>query len=115
MPGKRIAQPVRGALALALLGVALACGYAGDAKKQAQDSDALPDGAMKRFGSLRWRHGEPITFLAMPADGKALVVPPGKIRSCGCGTGKPARKFGVSFPPMPRANSPWPSVRMCRG
>ena len=33
MSGIRITQHVRGVLALAALGVALACGHAGDAKK----------------------------------------------------------------------------------
>ena len=67
MSGKRIIQH---ALALVVLGVGLTGGNAGDAKK----ADALPDGALQRLGSRHWRHGEPITFIAFPSDGKTLVT-----------------------------------------
>jgi WD40 repeat protein len=40
----------------------------------AQTGDALPEGALRRLGTLRWRHGEPITFVAAPPDGKTLVT-----------------------------------------
>jgi WD40 repeat protein len=98
MPGKRIGQHVRGALALmVLLGVAVACGYAQDARKPVQDADgnALPDGALKRLGSLRWRHGEPITFLAIPSDGKTLITATqdSVLRLWNRETGKEIRRF----------------------
>jgi len=58
-------------LTLAILAFA-STAIAGDAGKQ--DADALPDGAVQRLGSLRWRHGDPITFLAYPPDGKTLLT-----------------------------------------
>src|SRR5450755_903400 len=94
MPGKRITRHL---LILVVLGVALASGHAGDAKKPAKDSDgnALPDGALKRLGSLRWRHGESITFLALPADGKTLVTAghDSVLRLWDRATGKEIRRF----------------------
>jgi WD40 repeat protein len=60
------------ALALALFAEA----YAGDAKKPRIDAhgEALPEGALLRLGSMRWRHGEPITFVAAPPNGKTLIT-----------------------------------------
>jgi WD40 repeat protein len=110
MPGKRIALHLRSALALAALGVTLACGYAGDGKKPALDADgaALPDGALKRLGSLHWRHGEPITFLAMPADGKTLITAThdSVLRLWDRETGKEIRRFV----PDANAKKPAPAV-----
>jgi len=59
-------------LAVALLADA----YAGDAKKPTTDAtgDSLPDGALMRMGSMRWRHGDPITFVAAPPNGKTLIT-----------------------------------------
>lgn len=60
------------AISIALVGDA----YGGDAKKPAVDAlgDALPDGALMRMGSMRWRHGDPITFLAYPPNEKTLIT-----------------------------------------
>jgi WD40 repeat protein len=55
----------------------------------------LPDGALARLGSLRWRHGEPITFVAAPPDGKTLITAghDAVLRLCDRGTGKELRRF----------------------
>jgi WD40 repeat protein len=76
MPRTRIVQSCHVALVLALLGIASAGSFAGDAKKPRKDADGdlLPDGAVARLGSMRWRHGEPITFIAAPPDGKTLIT-----------------------------------------
>jgi WD40 repeat protein len=97
MSGKRINQRLRAVLALAMLGLILSSGYAGDAKKPAKDADgsALPDDALQRLGTLRWRHGEPITFLAFGADGKTLVTAThdSVLRLWDRETGKELRRF----------------------
>jgi WD40 repeat protein len=66
---------------------------AGDAKKPIND-DALPDGALMRLGSMRWRHGEPITFIAVP-DAKTLVTAThdSVLRLWDRETGKEIRRF----------------------
>ncbi len=110
MPGKRLSHHVRGALALAALGLAFAGGYAGDAKKPAKDLDgqALPDGALQRLGSLRWRHGEPITFLAFPPDGKTLITAAhdSVLRLWDRETGKEIRRFVPPADPKAKALAP---------
>src|SRR5262249_37504593 len=70
MPSYRSLHCLRGLFSLVCFGAFLASGIAGDATK---DGEPLPEGALMRLGSLRWRHGEPITFLALSEDGKTLV------------------------------------------
>jgi WD40 repeat protein len=36
--------------------------------------DPLPEGALARMGTLRWRHGGPVYFVGFNADGKQLVT-----------------------------------------
>src|SRR5437899_1912584 len=64
--------------AVCLIGAGLTClAVAADAKPQARTDlhgDPLPDGALVRFGTLRWRHGGPVSFVAFTPDGKALVT-----------------------------------------
>jgi WD40 repeat protein len=36
--------------------------------------DPLPEGALTRMGTLRWRHGGPVYFVGFNADGKQLVT-----------------------------------------
>lgn len=76
MPGKRIASALRIMLPGLALGVLVASGFAGGAKNDTKIEDRrnLPKGAIQRLGSLHWRHGEPITFLAYAADGKTLLT-----------------------------------------
>jgi RNA polymerase sigma factor (sigma-70 family) len=35
--------------------------------------ESLPAGALARLGTLRWRHGGPVTMIALSRDGKTLV------------------------------------------
>jgi WD40 repeat protein len=66
------------ALGFAVLGVAvLGAGQAQEGAKSAatdRHGDLLPAGALARLGSLRWRHEEPILFVAFVQDGKAVLT-----------------------------------------
>src|SRR5438132_114003 len=49
----------------------------GDAKappKLDRQGDALPEGAVNRLGTTRWRHGDAISFLAFPSDDTVLTA-----------------------------------------
>src|SRR4051794_24667061 len=65
-------------LSVALLGVAvLGAGQAQEGTKSVatdRNGDSLPAGALARLGSLRWRHEEPILFVAFVQDGKAVLT-----------------------------------------
>src|SRR5947209_3949515 len=36
--------------------------------------DPLPEGAVARLGTLRWRHADTVTFVAILPDGKAVLT-----------------------------------------
>jgi WD40 repeat protein len=64
----------------------------------AQDAfgDPLPDGAVARLGTLRWRHGSSVLFAAFLADGKSVISVDGEkvIRVCEYPSGKEIRRIG---------------------
>ena len=45
-----------------------------DKGKSDQHGDALPPGALARMGTLRWRHGDVVSFVAFTPDGKAVLT-----------------------------------------
>jgi RNA polymerase sigma factor (sigma-70 family) len=58
--------------------------------------DPLPDGAIARLGTVRFRHGEPIMFLSFTADGKRLVSQGyDGVRVWDGGSGKQLRRFAL--------------------
>lgn len=58
--------------------------------------DPLPDGALARLGTVRWRHGGPVTFVGYTAQGKQLVTgsTDGFFRVWDVGSGREIRRFG---------------------
>lgn len=79
------------------------CGSAGTAAEPASPAavrtddhgDPLPASAVRRFGTLRWRHGGPVFFLAYRPDGKTLVSASadGTIRLLDSATGAEPKGF----------------------
>jgi RNA polymerase sigma factor (sigma-70 family) len=65
--------------------------------------DPLPNGAVVRLGTVRWRHGGPVFFLALQPDGKTAVSAANDrfVRVWDQATGKELHRFG----PGPRPES----------
>jgi RNA polymerase sigma factor (sigma-70 family) len=65
---------------------------------QAKDAfdDPLPPGALARLGTVRWRHGAPVHFLALLPDGKTVISAANDrfVRVWDFATGKELRRFG---------------------
>ena len=60
--------------------------------------DPLPAGAVARFGSTRWRHGEAINASALSGDGKRLVTSSGRsVVVWDTANGKILRRFDTDF------------------
>jgi WD40 repeat protein len=58
----------------------------------------LPDGAIARIGTIRWRHGSPITSLLFSPDGNELVsAGENGIKKWGVATGLPLATERVNF------------------
>jgi WD40 repeat protein len=57
--------------------------------------DPLPDGALARLGTIRWRHASPVSFVAFTPNGKAVVTAcqDDVIRLWDLETGKQIRRF----------------------
>jgi WD40 repeat protein len=72
--------------------------------------DPLPSGAMARLGTLRWRHGSNVTFVAFVGGGKEVLscAGDGVIHIWDASSGKEVRHFGeaVKFEQLdPRAST----------
>jgi RNA polymerase sigma factor (sigma-70 family) len=84
-PGAAQAQPAQPA-------------QAAEEKKAGTDlyGDDLPPGAVARMGTLRWRHGGAVTFVAFLPDGKGLLTAStdGTLRLWDVDSGKEVRRFG---------------------
>ncbi len=59
------------------------------------NGDPLPNGALARLGTLRWRHPQPVTFVAFLPDGKAVLTGSDDrvLRLWDRATGKEIRRF----------------------
>ncbi len=68
--------------------------------------DPLPPGALARLGTVRWRHGFAVAYVAFTPDGKSLLTAAqdNTIRLWDWGTGKEIRRFGK--PPAVKPNAP---------
>ena len=66
-----------------------------DKAKVDRNGDPLPAGTLARMGSLRWRHAEPVSFVAYTPDGKGVLTASqdGIIRLWDRDTGKEIRRF----------------------
>ncbi len=73
----------------------------GEAKTDAS-GDALPPGAIARLGTLRWRHGSAISFVAFP-DAKTVITAAQEnaVRFWDRETGKEIRRFETAAPGGP--------------
>jgi WD40 repeat protein len=65
------------------------------ATRRDAQGDLLPEHALVRFGTLRWRHGAAISFVAHTPDGKGLVTDSqdGTLRLWDLATGAEVRRF----------------------
>ena len=74
-----------------------------------RNGDPLPTGALARLGTLRWRHAEPVRFVAFLPDGKAVLTGglDNTLRLWDRATGKELRRFTLpaakTVPGMMRA------------
>ncbi len=76
--------------------------------KAAAHGDPLPAGALARMGTLRWRHGDTINYVAYTPDGKAVLAASrdGAIRLWDRATGKELRRFDIKPPEQPNIGGP---------
>jgi WD40 repeat protein len=96
-------------LACALLGLALlGPARAADAPRPDAYGDPLPDGALARLGTLRWRAGNPLVMTAFLPDGKSIlsVSQDYVVQVWDRDTGKELRKFDAAGPAPTAVNGP---------
>jgi RNA polymerase sigma factor (sigma-70 family) len=65
--------------------------------------DPLPPGAVARLGTVRWRHGAPVTFVTVLPDGKRVVSAANDrfVRVWDMADGKELQRFGPGPRPAP--------------
>ena len=87
---------IAGLAALAIFGGGVP-GQDGAAPKADRNGDALPEGALARLGTLRWRHGDAVTFVAFVQDGKAILTGglDNTLRLWDAASGKEIRRFDM--------------------
>jgi WD40 repeat protein len=101
-------------LGVAVLGVAvLGAVQAQEGAKSAatdRNGDPLPAGALARLGSLRWRHAEPILFVAFAQEGKAVLTggQDQVFRLWNRATGAEIRHFTIPSNPQGKPGKPRP-------
>jgi WD40 repeat protein len=69
--------------------------------------EPLPEGALARLGTLRWRHGSAVYYVAFLPDGKGVVTggQDGIVRLWDRRTGKEIRRFGKAHATVPGIGS----------
>src|SRR5690242_2314796 len=84
-----------------LLTLTVAPGLAADAGRTDAYGDPLPDGAVARAGTVRWRAGAPVVLTAFLADGKSvLTVGQDRVAQVwDAATGRELRRFDVTGAP----------------
>jgi len=70
--------------------------------------DSLPEGALARMGTLRWRHGNSVAFVGFTPDGKGILTASMDkvVRLWDRETGNEIRRFAAPAP----ANSTAPGM-----
>jgi RNA polymerase sigma factor (sigma-70 family) len=103
------ALPLQPSGAIASTHAVSAAGQEGKVEPVVKDAfgDPLPPGATARLGTVRWRHGAPVHFVAMLPDGKTVVSTANDrfVRIWDFATGKELQRIG----PGPQADVPLPS------
>src|SRR5258708_2476267 len=94
-------------------GAVLAAGQAQEGAKSVatdRNGDLLPPGALARLGSLRWRHGEPVLFVAFVQDGQAVLTggQDQVFRLWNRAPGQGVRPFAMQAKPQGKAGKPRP-------
>ncbi len=89
--------PLRRAAGIALCLLAMAAPAFGQKDPPAKDADALPEGAVARYGSRRMRHDSLANAVAFSADSKTLASAgaDGTVRLWEVSTGKEVRTFTI--------------------
>jgi WD40 repeat protein/beta-lactamase regulating signal transducer with metallopeptidase domain len=69
--------------------------------------DPLPDGALARLGTTRWRHGADISFVSFGPDGKTLLTAgqDNTIRLWDLASGREVRRFARPGPIAPKLSA----------